>query len=230
MTAAVAPLVPLQLLRGVVWDCNGVLADDEPVHRAAFADVVAATTGAVMPDDVYDEACFHRTDADGVAGLLARGLLAGDPDELVRAKQDAYYARVPDPDAIVVPGVRRVLPMLADAGVAMVMVTASTPRWTSWFLGGTGLDTLLPPAAVTAGAYGEARYAAIARAAAAWPPGSGLLVDDADDHLERGRQLGLHVVSVRTDGTRSRVAVTLPHLDALADAWAAVGSAGTAPE
>jgi phosphoglycolate phosphatase-like HAD superfamily hydrolase len=212
-------IVPLRELRGVIWDCNGVLADDEPVHQAAFTTVVGDSTGLDLPGEVYADCCFHRTDGDGVARLLARGLLVGDPEELVRAKQNAYYAQLPDPNAVVVPGARRTLQLLADAGIAMVMVTASVPAWTDWFLTGTGLDAFLPASAVTAGAYGTARFDAIATHADRWPTGTGLLIDDADDHLVRGAEFGLRCLSVRTDGSRSAVAATVPDLDALADAW-----------
>lgn len=77
---------------GVLFDYNGVLADDEPIHEAAFADVVRPF-GIDLTPDVYSRTCLGKTDKAGFEQLagefyprLARLAIA----DLVELKGNRY--------------------------------------------------------------------------------------------------------------------------------------------
>ncbi len=85
-------------MKAVIFDFNGVIADDEPVHRAAFADVLE-TVGITLTEEAYfrdylgldDRGCLTRVWAD----LSGRPPLT-EPQtrRLMEDKADAYLARI----------------------------------------------------------------------------------------------------------------------------------------
>ena len=76
----------------VIFDYNGVIVDDEPLHYEALR-LAVKQYNIDLTQDVYDEICLGRTDSDGLRKLKLRY-----PDELHEAnakkltddKQNAY--------------------------------------------------------------------------------------------------------------------------------------------
>ena len=83
-------------LRGIVFDFDGVIADTEPSHLAAFQDVLAGTGLTLSGDDYYG----HYMGYDDVGTLQALGRDQGAPLDdgevrrLVAAKARRFEARV----------------------------------------------------------------------------------------------------------------------------------------
>ena len=83
-------------LRGIVFDFDGVLADTEPSHLAAFQDVLAGTGLTLSTGDYYDRYMGY----DDVGALRALGRDQGRPLDdgavrrLVAAKARCFEARV----------------------------------------------------------------------------------------------------------------------------------------
>ena len=83
-------------LRGIVFDFDGVIADTEPSHLAAFQDVLAGTGLALGARDYYDRYMGY----DDVGTLQALGRDQGRPlddreiRQLVAAKARRFEARV----------------------------------------------------------------------------------------------------------------------------------------
>lgn len=83
-------------LRGIVFDFDGVIADTEPSHLAAFRDVLAGTGLALSTGDYYDRYMGY----DDVGTLRALGRDQGQPLDdheirrLVAAKAVRFEARV----------------------------------------------------------------------------------------------------------------------------------------
>jgi beta-phosphoglucomutase len=86
------------LVKAVVFDFNGVIADDEPIHQAAFADVLAAK-GVILTPEAYfrdylgldDRGCLTRVWAD----LSGRPPLSdAETRRFMEDKADAYLALI----------------------------------------------------------------------------------------------------------------------------------------
>ncbi|MCU0681725.1 MAG: HAD family phosphatase [Polyangiaceae bacterium] len=73
---------------GTLLDFNGVLVDDEPLHHAAFADVLAAR-GIDLPWSLY-LSDYLALDDEGVARKALAGAAEADVRALLRDKRDAY--------------------------------------------------------------------------------------------------------------------------------------------
>ena len=110
---------------GILFDYNGVLANDEHLHEEGFREVLSQF-GVDLTAEFYKEYCLGRTDADGFEALKVRlgEQLAGlATQELVAMKQSAYQQRMV-PEEILYPGVVGVLSGL-NGSCPYAIVTSS---------------------------------------------------------------------------------------------------------
>jgi HAD superfamily hydrolase (TIGR01509 family) len=82
------------MLRAILFDFNGVLIDDEPLHLEAFAEALAEE-GLALDRQVYLEEFFGRDDRTALRRFLAgRGeRLDGVREARLLARKAAYYRR-----------------------------------------------------------------------------------------------------------------------------------------
>jgi beta-phosphoglucomutase len=83
------------LFPATIFDFNGVLVDDELVHRDAFRDVLTPL-GVFFSDDAYTERYLGFDDIGAVRAMLAdAGRVVSEPEiaEIARAKQPFYMRR-----------------------------------------------------------------------------------------------------------------------------------------
>lgn len=80
------------MLRAVVFDFNGVLVDDEPIHLALLQRVLGEEGIEVSRDDYYDR-LLGLDDRSTFAAVLAGRGQAADPGRLARlvARKSSYY-------------------------------------------------------------------------------------------------------------------------------------------
>jgi HAD superfamily hydrolase (TIGR01509 family) len=80
------------MLRAVVFDFNGVLVDDEPVHLAVFQRVLGEE-GIALDRDEYLERHLGHDDRTVFAAVLAERGEPADPGRLARliARKSSYY-------------------------------------------------------------------------------------------------------------------------------------------
>lgn len=120
------------LIRAILFDCNGVIVDDEPIHLKLFQKVLAEE-GIPLTRKQYfekylaldDRSCFHD-----VLQLHGRPLSAKIVRDLVRRKA-IYYSKTIQKEAKIFPGVksfvahhRQNYPMAVISGALM-----SEIRW-----------------------------------------------------------------------------------------------------
>lgn len=115
--------------RGVCFDFNGVIVDDERHHCAALIDTLA-DEGIALDHATYyrdylgydDRGCFvhaYRTSA--------RPLDTAELDRLIDAKGDRYRTLI-EADLTLVPGSADFVRRLSDDGISLVIVSAAR-RW-----------------------------------------------------------------------------------------------------
>ena len=113
--------------RGVIFDFNGTLSDDEPVLCAIFREMFAACGWAISPADYYTNLA-GRSDREIVEVVAARHLPDGPPrgfvDEMLRDRRDLYAAEVAKCSPISAGSVALVR-RLAVEGVPMAIVTGA---------------------------------------------------------------------------------------------------------
>ncbi len=115
--------------RGVCFDFNGVIVDDERHHCASLIDTLALEAITLDPATYYrdylgydDRGCFqHAWHAAG------RALAPEELDRLIRAKGERYRALI-EADLTLVPGVGGFIRALDAAGIRLVVVSAAR-RW-----------------------------------------------------------------------------------------------------
>jgi beta-phosphoglucomutase-like phosphatase (HAD superfamily) len=84
------------MIRAVIFDFNGVLADDDPIHMKALQ-AVAREEGLTISDDEYLETYLPLNDWDCFRTLFANGGRRLEPelcDDLIRRKSVYYYQAI----------------------------------------------------------------------------------------------------------------------------------------
>jgi beta-phosphoglucomutase len=80
------------MLRAILFDFNGILVDDEPIHFALFARVLAEE-GVTLERQAYFERYLHLDDRDCFGAVLEAAGQAPAPAQLMRliARKASYY-------------------------------------------------------------------------------------------------------------------------------------------
>lgn len=123
-------------------DLNGVLVNDEHHHYAAFAELTRSS--APLTQDEYRRYCSGKTDAEGIAALIAAERLAGDVAALVAEKETLYRAYVVDRVKLF-PGAADLVKRLRDLGKTTYLITASSLADTERLLHDGQIDEFFPP-------------------------------------------------------------------------------------
>src|SRR5215470_13979431 len=86
------------MIRALIFDFNGVLADDDPIHMEAFRKV-ANEEGLSFTDQEYLDKYLPLNDRDCFTLLFdkhARSLSASELDALIRRKSGYYFQSIDD--------------------------------------------------------------------------------------------------------------------------------------
>jgi len=90
------------MIRALIFDFNGVLADDDPIHMKAFREV-AQEEGLSFTDDEYRDKYLPLNDRDCFTSLYrerSRPLTAEKLDELIRRKGIRYFRAIAEKDVL----------------------------------------------------------------------------------------------------------------------------------
>ena len=103
------------MLRAIIFDFNGILVDDEPIHLELFQKVLKDEGISISEKDYYDRylglddrGCFKAAYHDQGRRLDQSAL-----DEMIRRKA-AYYREAIVKKIAVFPGVRKLVPQLSS--------------------------------------------------------------------------------------------------------------------
>ena len=78
------------MISSVIFDLNGTIVDDEPVHEVAFRGICSHHKVDLKHED-YQELCFGKSDRDGFESIVRKYKLARpDINELISKKREEY--------------------------------------------------------------------------------------------------------------------------------------------
>ncbi|MBC8132078.1 MAG: HAD family phosphatase [Deltaproteobacteria bacterium] len=214
----------------VLFDFNGVLVDDEPIHYQAFQNVLGAA-GRTMHPDVYRRYLGLDDRGTFVAFLREMGDLI--PDEEIAqwvARKQAVYAALLEHDrrqgrAHLFPGAFDLVHSLHDAGVPLGIVSGARRAEIEASLMGGGLTkcfrVIVAAEDVPACKPDPAGYRLAYERLRAICPGivSGVAIEDAPAGIAAARAAGLRCVGVTTSCTprelvgADRIVHTLREID-----------------
>lgn len=179
----------------VVFDCDGVLVDSEPINNAVFAELV---TEAGLPTTLEQSIASYmgRATVECVADV-ERELGRPIGFDLADAYEHRVLARQRD-ELVAIDGVRDLLDLLREASVPVCVASSGTPREIAFRLRVTGLD----------GYFGEHCYSAsmVARGKPApdlfllaadrmgVDPADCVLIEDSPFGVRGGRAAGMTVL------------------------------------
>jgi HAD superfamily hydrolase (TIGR01509 family) len=185
---------------GVIFDMNGVLVQDEPLHEAAFRDVLEPWGIAVSHSD-FRELYLGRPDEEGVILASLRSGMHLPVEEVVRAKRERYWQLVRASGA---PGTEESVPLvnaLRAAGLRLALATASPQDEAAAWLEALGLpeafELVLHRDNSPEPKPSPSVYATILRRWRAAPADCAVL-DDHPENVAIAQMLGLRTVAVAT--------------------------------
>ncbi|MCS5692842.1 HAD family phosphatase [Cyanobium sp. FGCU-6] len=113
-------------IEAVLIDLNGIIIDDEDLHRMAFHAVVFDLCGGDLTPSLYTRLCFGRSDAEGITNILTEYSIDASVDALVAKKQSYYIDSLSNSDIHIDPSVQTLLENLVSHGYLIGLVTASS--------------------------------------------------------------------------------------------------------
>ena len=176
---------PPSLLRGMIFDLDGTLADTLPVCFAAFREVFRNYLGIDYSDQQV-RAMFGPSEA----GILKSRIPERSEEALADylSAYERHHRMCPEP----FPGIREILERLGRHGVRLAVVTGKGEGSASISLRVLGLENLFEP--VKAGAEGGGvKPDAMRQVLAAWgfPPAEVASIGDARPDVDSAKQVGL---------------------------------------
>ncbi|MES2304504.1 MAG: HAD family phosphatase [Gemmatimonadota bacterium] len=203
-------------MRGICFDFNGVIVDDERHHCLAVISTLAEY-GIMLDRAGYyrdylgfdDEGCFRHAWAG--ARLQLSDALLGD---LVAQKGERYRALL-DADLTLVPGIQPFVHALTAAGIRLVVVSAAR-RWE--------IDHVLAIAGLSHAFAGIVSAEDVSRtkpdpegylrglAVLDLPASQCVVIEDSLPGLRAGRSAGMRVAMLTTSHSHGTLAAQLPDL------------------
>lgn len=90
------------MLKAIIFDFNGIIADDEPIHFELFARVMSEE-GITIPREEYNRLYLHLNDRDAFQTALAmnrRPVLPGHISKLIQKKSNYYNKLISNRDIL----------------------------------------------------------------------------------------------------------------------------------
>lgn len=111
---------------GIVFDCDGVLVDSEPLHEEATRQFFAAR-GVILRSQDFVQLVGMRV-RDQVECLARRAGLEGDPEVLYQGREECFW-ELTQKGVSTITGAADLVRQLAERGHPVAVATSGTRRW-----------------------------------------------------------------------------------------------------
>lgn len=207
------------MIRAVVFDCDGVLVDSEPLADEIWGRVLAGYGYEMTIDD--GTACRGTSEATTHAYFAERADVP--PFDAFMAELDAIRVPVYEERLVAFDDAVDTVRLLAAEGVVMAVASSSRRHALEGKLVLTGLDryfdVIVGGDEVTHGKPAPDVYLEAARRLGV-PPSECLAIEDADLGAESAKVAGMRTIMVRRDGSLSSHHTTVTEISAaLINAW-----------
>ncbi len=191
------------MLRSVLFDFNGVIVDDEPLHRALFLQVLAEAEGLEVNRTDYRRFSLGRPDQEAFRAILsARGRTATAAQiKVLTGRKSELYRSLADPQALLLDGVRSTIEHLTARGLTLAIVSGALREEIDWLLSATGLVSFFPviiSAEDIARGKPDPEGYALALARAGVEADESLAIEDSFAGIEAARAAGISVLALPT--------------------------------
>lgn len=184
-------------IEAVLFDWNGVLIDDEPLHEQAFRRVLAAA-GFELTPEMYRRLCQGRRDRDGFVALAERYGWPIAADDCVAAKCQRYAEIIATQPIPLADGAAELLAWL-HGSVPIAIVTSAPRDEVEQLLAQSGqryaIDLLITGEDVTRGKPDPEGYLAAAHTLGLGPEACAV-VEDAPDNLHGLAGYGFQMIGI----------------------------------
>jgi beta-phosphoglucomutase len=193
------------MLRAIIFDFDGVIADTEPLHLRAFADLLPA--GVQVPDDAtYFSRYVGLNDAAFVRSLFREQGAAIDEhgaQRIVAAKQDRYLSMIPN-GLPLLPGIESLIRQSAERRLPLAICSGARRTEIEAVLRAAKLldffPTIVSVDEVSISKPDPAGFHAAHRALAArlfdLRPGECVVIEDSAQGVTAGKAAGMRVVAI----------------------------------
>lgn len=183
----------------VLFDMDGVVADNMPLHRAVWTDFARAQ--GLSPTEAEIRALDGRRARDIIRSLLGAHLDDETVERLAKQREVMYRERLGSATVHPVAGVEEMLAMLRRHGIPRVLATSAVPGNAKVILDRLGLheafDAVVTAADVTHGKpHPEVYLTAASRVGVA--AANCLVAEDALPGLAAGRAAGAALLGIAT--------------------------------
>lgn len=196
-------------LGAVLFDFNGVIIDDEPIHARLIADILLSENLRPQADE-YQQFCLGRSDRDCLDNVLSRrGRYVNTAylDKLLAQKSQAYQAELSQLDPLpLFPGVVECIKQLVTADIKLGLVTGSIQAEVELILARANLrdyfSVIVTADQVPVGKPDPSGYLMALDQLQAHFPGLGLtpeqclVIEDTFMGIEAARRAGLPVLGI----------------------------------
>lgn len=188
--------------KGVIFDLNGVLVEDEPLHERAFANALEPY-GVSLTQELYQATILGQTDAQGVALLAAAVGVALPVATIVQSKERLYRELLrAEGSRFVAAGAVLLAEALSGYGLRLALASASPAVEVYTWLDILALDHAplsFDPILTSESAPGSKPSSAVYEAVRkAWGVSSNacVVIDDHPENIRIARALGMRTVGV----------------------------------
>lgn len=120
----------------VIFDFNGVLVWDLPIHEAAWNDFASRRRGSLLTEQEMERNVHGRTNRQILEHIVGRGLTEAEEIQLGDEKESMYRQRCSDlgDDFQLSPGAVELLEALREGGIPYTIATSSGPDNVQFFV------------------------------------------------------------------------------------------------
>jgi len=128
------------MLKAVIFDFDGVIADSEPLHCQAFQQVLKTRFDIAMPESLYYSKYLGYNDVDLADAVMHDFNLTAEPDEIeeLLAEKTVVFEELARKKSSIIDGVAEFIEMLKSEQIPMAICSGALASDIELMLDGSG--------------------------------------------------------------------------------------------